>query len=698
MLLGFVAMFAKRLHSCLVAWKFCLLACCILGCCLLGCPRPSPRAVHIKESYQPRYNEEAQLAFERAMEVLNTQGVGPGITALLEVAEQYARSLGAQKALWEVGRLAYARGDYALARQVMARFVPGAADTAEEDIEARRIWGMSALHLYALKEAEALLLPLLPRLSAEHRAEVEVALARAGAQTTAENPLLLAADAWAKEPNEHTYQAFIEELEQRADMEAVWNASTQLGASHVAWPLIQWKLGKLFWHVGERNKAKECFILLTQRTPSSPFALKAQEWLMRMERMEQINPKKIGVLLPLSGRSRFIGEEVRRGLELSLKGSGLELLILDNQGDAALTGRQVQQLVEEQVIAIIGPLLGDDSRRAAHVAEGLQVPLLTLSRADNITLLGGYIFRNMLTAKAQTRALLEWSRRERGAKSAAILYPSIPFGEEMLKAFWEAAAQEGIQIRGAERYMHNQTTFSEEAKRLSGRYFLEERADYIQEAARIRQSVGNDFGRRKAFERLRSTLPPIVEFELLFIPDSWQRVGLIAPALAVEDIITNACDVKDLERIKKTTKRKDLKTVTLIGPSTWASPDGPSGLPLLLERGGKFVMCSIYVDGFFEESQRKATRAFSKAYRESHEGKAPTLLAAMGFDSGLLLKAALATGVQTREALRRALMEVKIEGAAGTQGFDAQREAQRELFFLQVGPKGIYEMRPKGES
>jgi len=681
-------MFAKRALSLL----------CLLACGLVACPKPSPTAFQLKEKYQPTHDENAQAALEKAMDILASQGVASGMTALLEVAERYPKTLGAQKALWEVGQLAYARGDYALTRQAMSRFVPG-ADNPQEETEARRMWGMSALHLYALEEAETLLRPILPKLSAQHRAEAETALARAGAGGKAENPLVLAANAWAKEPNESTQQRWMDALE-NADMDMVWNASTQLGASHPAWPFIQWKLGRLFWHIGERSKAKECFVLLTQRTPSSPFAQKAQEWLVRMERMEQVNPKKIGVLLPLSGRARFVGEEVRRGLELALKGSGLEWVVLDNQGDAALTGRQVQQLAEEQVIAIIGPMQGEDSRRAAHVAENLQIPLLTLSRADNITLLGGYVFRNMLTAKAQTRALLEWSKRELGAKGAAVLYPDTPYGKEMLEAFWESALSEGIPIRAAENYAHNQTTFSDEVRRLVGRYFLEERADYVQEAARIRKEVENDFARRKAFEKLRGSLSPIVEFDVLFIPDDWKQVGLIAPALAVEDVITNACDARDLERIRKTSKGKNFKTVTLLGPSTWASRKGQSGLPELMERAGKFVMCSVYVDGFYEDSQRKATQAFSKAYKDSYgrENKAPNWVAAIGFDTGLLLRAALATGAQTREALRRALMEVKVEGAAGTQGFDAQREAKREWFFLQMGPKGLQEIQPKGES
>jgi len=687
-------MFAKRSRCCLAAGMLCVLA-----FCLPACPKPSPKVFDIKDKYQPTHDENAQAALAEALGILESQGAAPGITALLEVAERFPKTVGAQQALWEAGKLAYARGDYALTRQVMRRFLPG-VDKAQEEVEAKRLWGMSALNLYALEEAEALLRPLLPKLSAEHRAEAERALARAGAGSKAENPLVLAADAWAKEPNEKTHQVLMEELELHANMDIVWNASTKLGAGHPAWPLIQWKLGRLFWHVGERGKAKESFVLLTQRTPSSPFAQKAQEWLSRMERMEKVNPKKVGALLPLSGRSRFVGEEVRRGLELALKGSGLELVVLDNQGDASLTGRQVEQLAEEHVIAIVGPLLGEDSRRAAHIAENLQVPLLTLSRADDITLLGGYVFRNMLTAKAQTRALLEWSKRERGAKNAAVLYPDTPYGKEMLAAFWEAAASEGIQVRGAERYEHNQTTFSNEAKRLAGRFFLEERADYLQEAARIRKEATSDFARRKALEKLRNSLSPIVEFDILFIPDEWRRVGLIAPALAVEDIITNACDARDLERIRKTSKGKNFKTVTLLGPSTWASRKGQSGVPELLERGGKFVMCSVYVDGFYEDSQRKATREFSKDYKDSYgrDNKVPNWVAAIGFDTGLLLKAALATGAQTRDALRRALMEVRIEGAAGTQGFDAQREAKRKWFFLQIGPRGIEEIQPKGES
>ena len=102
---------------------------------------------------------------------------------------------------------------------------------------------------------------------------------------------------------------------------------------------------------------------------------------------------------------------------------------------------------------------------------------------------------------------------------------------------------------------------------------------------------------------MKAALDPVIDFEAMLIPDSWQQVSLVAPALAVEDIITNACDKKDLERIQKTTGKDKLKTVTLLGPSTWSSPKGTSGDPQLIERGGKYVLCSVYVEAFYESER-----------------------------------------------------------------------------------------------
>jgi ABC-type branched-subunit amino acid transport system substrate-binding protein len=207
---------------------------------------------------------------------------------------------------------------------------------------------------------------------------------------------------------------------------------------------------------------------------------------------------------------------------------------------------------------------------------------------------------------------------------------------------------------------------------------------------------GDAFRKRKALDKVKSNLEPVVDFEALLIPDSWKRVSLIAPALAVEDIITNACDPRDLEKIRKTTGKKQIKTVTLLGTSSWSSPKGRTGVPELVERGGKFVMCSVYVDGFFADSNRSGTKKFMKAFAREHKDAQPTLLEATGYDAAGMIRHVLDRGQpKTRGELAAQLTTLKdFEGASGKTSFNDKREAVKPLFFLTVDKDGIKEVNP----
>ncbi|RYZ34996.1 MAG: penicillin-binding protein activator, partial [Myxococcaceae bacterium] len=153
---------------------------------------------------------------------------------------------------------------------------------------------------------------------------------------------------------------------------------------------------------------------------------------------------------------------------------------------------------------------------------------------------------------------------------------------------------------------------------------------------------------------------------------------------------------RDLERIRKTTGKKDLKTVTLFGTNQWSSPKGRSGLPELLERGGKFVTCSVYVDGFFVDSQRPATQKFVKSYREAYKegGRDPGLLEAIGYDSARMVRQVLdKQRPNSRAAMREALAGMKdFDGATGRTSFNDKREADKQLFLLSVDSKGVNEI------
>ncbi len=141
----------------------------------------------------------------------------------------------------------------------------------------------------------------------------------------------------------------------------------------------------------------------------------------------------------------------------------------------------MEELVfNDGAVAAIGPLFIEDSKRAALVAQDLGLPLLTLTRSEDVTDIGPFVFRNMLTYSAQTQGLVDWATKVMGYKSFAVLYPNTPYGVEMTNDFWDQVLAQGAAMRGAELYTADQTTFTSQAKKLVGRYYLEDRRDYFQ--------------------------------------------------------------------------------------------------------------------------------------------------------------------------------------------------------------------------
>lgn len=679
----------------------------VVALALCACPRPTGTTGNNTPRVEVKQDPAADQALAAAINTADTKGRKAGIEALLLVRKTYPESTAGQDALYRAGVLAFEGGDYVQARKSLNELVFENPLHPKAD-DARLKAGLAAVELKAWRDAYQTLSTLVEKLSGEDKHLAEEGLAKAAAATQQFSEALRMAlkkvDA-AQTPDET--KAALDELEvvveTKTDFRSIAEAWEGLSPSNPAWPLLTFKLARVYYHLRDYPRLEERLDALLEKAPDSPWAKEAQALKARVSRRAQVRPKAIGAVLPMSGKYKAFGETTLRGLQLALKGSEVELIVKDTQGDPALTGKLVEELaLDEGVIAIIGPLLTDDARRAALIAEELQVPLITMSRAPQLTEIGPYVFRTMVTNEQQADALADYAMGTLGYKSFAMLYPNTPFGVELTNEFWDAIVKRGGEVRGVESYDHDQKTFTEEAKKLVGRYYLEDRYDYIEQLREIREKDSDEFHRRKAIEKMKAKLDPVVDFEALLIPDAWQTVSLVAPALAVEDIITNACDKRDLERIQKTTGKTHLKTVTLLGPSTWSSPKGQSGDPMLIERGGKYVLCSVFVDTFFEGSDRPGTKSFVKAFREAHRDATITLLDVVGYDTGAILKSVIEKGQPgTRESFREKLAGLKnFEGATTSISFDDKREAKRDLFFLNITTKGIKEVQaapPKPE-
>ncbi len=461
------------------------------------------------------------------------------------------------------------------------------------------------------------------------------------------------------------------------------------------------KLTRIRLHEHDTAGAEQEARALLAAWPDSPWTADARAVLERLARLHTVKPTVIGVAVPLSGQFKRWGEVILQGIALAIpEGSPLTVVVRDTRGEPDGAATAIEQLtLDEQAILVVGGVSSGEAERAAATAEELRVPFISLSKQENVTDAGPHVFQNMLTASAQARALAELFMGRRGLRRFAILYPSVPYGAELAYAFWDEVEARGGEVRAAETYLIDRTTFTPLVKSMVGRLFVEERPEYVEAAKEIAQKEPDPFRRRKALEKLRDGLEPVTDFDAVLVADFARNVKLIAPALAVEDVLTITCLPEELKRIEKNAERnaekgaprRESRVVQLLGGNGWG------GDPSLFDAGpggaGRHVRCAIYVDGFFAGSTLPATRAFTEAYRKRFAAE-PTILEASAHDAVKMARQVLEQGrAVTREALRDGLAGLKgFKGATGELSFSPRRTPEKELFFLTSDRDGVREL------
>lgn len=665
----------------------------IVALTMLGCPpAPSRRAVRA----DPRSGAagpgtaptpQAQHDFDAAFDLFAQSRWADAATGFAAVVARYPTSSLLAEARYRWGVCLNRLGRHDEARTVLREFLerfPTSAYSRQASVEL----GLAESRLGNKQDAEQILRPVMKDLSASERQEVASALAEAirSGSATIEAVRQAAKRAADGEPGAQA------ELLRLVDTQASFIDVATLyadGPGSAAFALVAAKMARIYAHLGDVERAREAAKAALDAGAGGK-GDRVQEVLDRLALRDNVKPNVVGVILPLSGRFKNYGEAIQDGVGLAIsKKDGVEVVYKDSQGDPDLAAQAVEQLVREGAVVIVGPVGTSEAAPAAVRAQELGVTMISLSRAEGVTSLGPWIFRNSLTNSQQGRALARYASEVLGTKSTAVFAPNIPSGDEVTGAFWDAFEAAGGEVKGYETYDHDQTTFSRPIKKLVARDNLESRPDFRAEAQKIAAAEKNPYKRRRLLEKLAGQQPPVVDFDALLIPDYYKTVGLIAPALAVEDIITNGCDEKALESIRKTQKRDDIRPVTLLGTAGWNSPE-------LVTRGGRYVLCSVFVDGFFASSHREATRKFVDDFQEQYQRR-PGLLEAQGFDTGRIVRDLVQRQhPPTREAFRAALANVRrFPGATGDTTFGPDREADKPLFFLTVDKSGITELDVK---
>lgn len=254
----------------------------------------------------------------------------------------------------------------------------------------------------------------------------------------------------------------------------------------------------------EEKRPEDALRTLSQFVTISPGhenAADARKLISELEsryREGTYGPHRIACLLPLSGAYELYGNKAQRGVELAMAQSGagdsVAVFFKDTASDPLRAESLMNALAEENISAIIGPIISVE--KAAPAAQQMGIPMIALTQKSHVTETGDFIFRNFITPQMQVQTVVSYAVKNLGIRSFAMLYPEEKYGETFLQLFRDEVAAQGGSLTAAVSYHVKM----------------------------------NDFrGPIRSLARHR-------DFDALYIPDGPRKAGLIIPQLAFYNV------------------------------------------------------------------------------------------------------------------------------------------------------------------
>jgi ABC-type branched-subunit amino acid transport system substrate-binding protein len=360
--------------------------------------------------------------------------------------------------------------------------------------------------------------------------------------------------------------------------------------------------------------------------------------------LEKTDRYTVGCMLPLSGS---YAAEGKKALDAILLAAGIfdqasktpwKVIAADSRGVPEGAKEAIAHLAnDENVMAIIAVAGTLEATEAAREAEKWKVPLVLITAKEGVTAENYYVFQHFLTPTQQIRALTKYALDNMNCAIFSILYPKDRYGAEMVKIFREEVQRIGGKVEKTVPYSKTQTDFTAEINKVTG--------NKLTSADKVNPK-----------KELDAKAPLSVDFEALFIPDSYLRVKMIAEQLAFYDV----------------------RGIKLLGTNLWNSPG-------LLKKGAEYLEGAVFADIFYTQSYYPETNNFVDIYYSAY-GREPEYIEALAYDSARMIFQVLEKNdVQTRRNFASALIQVEnYKGVTGTTSFDADRVSQKVAFILRV--------------
>ena len=348
---------------------------------------------------------------------------------------------------------------------------------------------------------------------------------------------------------------------------------------------------------------------------------------------------KIGVNLELTGDVSVYGIPERNAIEQAteeinaaggIDGKLVELVVYDNAYDQAKAVQNTEKLIEDGVVAILGPATSGMTLASAPLAKDNEIVVFTPSGTSSAVTLDGkvvnnWVFRSCFIDEFQGQVLANFASNELQAKKAIVM------------------------VNGGSEY-------SKELARVFEEKFTSNGGSVVQQATYA-----------DADTEYKASLTAIAaeDVDVLFIADYAKNAGLI---------------------IGQARSTAGLETVNIIGP------DGFEDSKLNDLAGGAQNVNNVFFSTHFstlsDDTQVADFVASHKAFTLKTYGKeeTPSALTALAYDAAYMLFKAIDNADSTEPAAIRDALEAleSFDGVTGDISFDELHNAVKPAFLIEL--------------
>jgi branched-chain amino acid transport system substrate-binding protein len=519
-----------------------------------------------------------------------------------------------------LARLALGRGDPATAKRYLDPLVAGGTDVNAGTVGAapgnvtlgRYYLGLAESRLGNPNRARSLLLPFLmqgpgggdPAPSDDSAIELRGALAEA---TAASDPIA-ALELWevyvrvAREHEKAWVRGRASEITLSIPPETAWRAYGAAPPSGLTRAVMGIKAAAYLRSRGDPTGA-------TFLETETNAARRALGFDVSGVHVGPGDPTRIGLAIPLSGKFQVVGEAALRAAMLAGAapapslglGAGIQLMVRDTATDSERAVRGVAELTRtEAVIGIVGAASAKTGTSAIAQATQDGIAIMALEDAAPGALTTGF---QIVHAPETRAAALARQALKLGVRKFAVMGPDSNSGKRLKEAFRKAVSAGGGTVVVESTYVAGATSFS-------------------------------------------GAVAPLkkVAFEAIFVPDSAERLPLIAPALAVADLWPQPWGKP---RAPAAAGKAQQRSVLLLSTANDLSRK-------LVDSAGRYVQGALLCPGFFADENDSHARGFVEAYRAAY-GTEPHATEAYAYDAVAILRAVTQRGARTRGETVKAL-------------------------------------------